>query len=152
MAIDPNAPQASRLPPTGGGEELREHGMGELIKQLASDTQTLVKQEMALARAELTQKGKRAGVGAGFIGAAGVLGLGAFGALTAFFILILDTWMPASLAALIVTAVYGAVAAVLGLRGKEKVQEAVPPTPEQTVETIKEDVQWAKTQMPSGSK
>lgn len=132
-------------PGTGpGGEDLRELPVGELLTRLANDTRTLVQQEMALARVELTEKGKRAGVGAGFIGAGTVIALLAAGALTAFLILALDEFMPSWLAALIVAVVFGAIAAFLAIRGKEKVQEALPPTPEQTVETIKEDVEWAK--------
>ena len=74
----------------------------------------------------------------------------ALGALTACFILALDTGMKAWLAALIVAVVYGAIAAVLALTGKGKVQEAIPPAPEQTKDSVKEDVQWAKTRMRSG--
>ena len=133
-------------------QDLRERPIGELMKQLAEETSTLVRQELALARAEMTQKGRRAGLGAGMLGAAGVAALLALGAFTAFLILALDGVMPNWLAALLVAAVYGAVAAVLGLRGKEKVQEAGSPVPEQTKETIQEDVQWAKTQLKSGKK
>jgi nitrate/nitrite transporter NarK len=107
---------------------------------------------MALARAELQEKGKTAGKGAGLFGGAGVLGLLAAGALTAFIILLLDKAMAAWLAALIVAVVYGAVAAVLGMRGKEQIQRATPPVPEQTVETTKEDVAWAKTRARSGTR
>jgi hypothetical protein len=60
----------------------------------------------------------------------------------------MDTW----LAALIVTVVWGIVAAVLALRGKREVQEASPPAPEQTIETIKEDAEWAKTQVRSAGR
>ena len=133
-------------------QDLRDRPIGELMKQLAEETSTLVRQELALARAEMTQKGRRAGLGAGMLGAAGVAALLALGAFTAFLILALDGVMPNWLAALLVAAVYGAVAAVLGLRGKEKVQEAGSPVPEQTKETIQEDVQWAKTQLKSGKK
>jgi hypothetical protein len=79
-------------------------------------------------------------------GGAGLFGVGAFGALTAFLILVLAEAMDAWLAALIVTALWGAVAAVLALQGKQKVEEAAPPQPEQTVETLKEDVEWVKRQ------
>jgi putative superfamily III holin-X len=92
----------------------------------------------------VTQKGKTAGVGVGIVGAAGVVALLALGALTACLVLALDIVMPAWLAALIVAIVLGGVAAFLGLRGKEKVQEAGAPVPEQTVETVKEDIEWAK--------
>ena len=128
--------------------ELREHSIGELLKQLSQETTTLVRQEIELAKAEVTEKGKKAGIGAGMFGAAGIVGLLALAALTAALILALDTAMDAWLAALIVGVAYAAVAGVLALTGKSKVQEAAPPIP-QTVETVKEDVQWAKTQTPS---
>jgi len=99
---------------------------------------------MELARAEMRQKARTAGPGIGMLGGAGVAALAAAGALTAFLILLLDEWVPAWLAALIVTALWGAVAAVLAMRGKEQVQEAGTPVPEQTVETMKENVDWAK--------
>ena len=73
----------------------------------------------------------------------------AAGALTACIILLLDEVMAAWLAALIVAVVYGAVAAVLGLRGRQRVQAATPPVPEQTVDTVKEDVEWAKNRAKS---
>ena len=123
----------------------RDQSIADLLKQLSNDTGTLVKQEMALARAELTQQGKRAGMGAGLVGGAGLFGLGAFGALTACLIALLSTAIDhVWLAALIVALVYGAIAGVLALQGTNKIQSATPPAP-QTVETVKEDVQWAKT-------
>ncbi len=134
-------------------EELRDLPLSELVKQLASETSTLVRQELDLAKAEMTEKGKQAGMGAGFLGAGALLGLGAFGAFTTFLIALIQTAVNHTwLAALIVTAIYGAIAAVLALRGKDKIQEAAPPAPEQTVETLKEDVEWAKTQKPSGAR
>jgi nitrate/nitrite transporter NarK len=99
---------------------------------------------MALARAELTEQGRRAGTGAGMLGGAGVAGLLTLGALTATVIAVLDTAMALWLAALIVTVVWAAVAGVLALQGRTKIKEATPPAP-QTVETVKEDVRWAKT-------
>jgi lipopolysaccharide export LptBFGC system permease protein LptF len=141
---------ATRYEPPGPDQaELRERPLGELLKQLSEQTSRLVHQELELAKAELTQKAKQAGMGAGLFGGAGALGLAALGALTACFILALDVVMPAWLAALIVAVVYGAVAAVLAMRGRAKVKQAVPPVPEQTIETVKEDVEWAKTQMRS---
>jgi len=131
------------------GNDLRERPIGELLKQLSEETTTLVRKELDLAKAEMTEKAKEAGKGAGMFGAAGILGFLALGALTAFFIMLLDGAVPNWAAALIVAAVYAAIAGVLALTGKNKVQEATPPMPEQTVETIKEDVQWAKTQKPS---
>jgi uncharacterized membrane protein YqjE len=112
----------------------------DLMRQLSEQTSTLVRQEMELARAELTAKGKEAGIGLGMFGAAGVVALYAVGGLTATVILLLATAMKAWVAALIVTVVYGAIAGILALTGKSRVQRGVPPTPERTVETVKEDV------------
>ena len=130
----------------------REQPIGELFKQLSEETSMLIRQELALARAELTEKGKEAGKGAGLFGGAGVAGLMALGAFTAFVILLLDKGMATWLAALIVAVVYGAVAGVLAMRGRERVQQATPPTPEQTVETVKEDVEWAKSHARSATR
>jgi F0F1-type ATP synthase assembly protein I len=125
------------------GEDLRERPLGDLLKQLSQETATLVRQEIELAKAEVATTGKKAGLGAGLVGAAGIVAFLALGAFTAFLILLLDTFMPGWLAALIVTLVYGAVAGVLAMRGRDKVKEATPPAP-QTVETVKEDIEWAK--------
>jgi hypothetical protein len=101
---------------------------------------------------EMTEKGKRAAVGAGFLGGAGIVSLLLLGSLTACIIAALAEGMDVWLAALIVTVVYGAIAGVLALTGKQRVAEATPVVPEQTVQTLKEDAQWAKTQTPSGRK
>jgi uncharacterized membrane protein YqjE len=130
-------------------EELRERPIGDLVKQLAGQTSALVRQEIDLAKAELTEKGKTAGKGAGLLGGAAVVGLLAGGALTACLILALSEAMDAWLAALIVTVVMGAVAAFLAIRGRDRIRAATPPVPEQTIETVKEDVEWAKTRTPS---
>jgi uncharacterized membrane protein YqjE len=119
---------------------------GELLKRFSEDATTLIRKEVELAKAELAEKGRQAGKGAGMFGGAGLFGVTAFGALTAFLILVLAEAMDAWLAALIVAAVYGAIAAVLALQGKQKMKQAAPPQPEQTVETLKEDVEWAKRQ------
>ena len=125
--------------------DLRDRPLGDLVRQLAQETSTLVRQEVELAKAEMAEKGRRAGKGAGMLGGAGVAGLLALGALTACLIALLDLAVATWLAALIVTGLWAAVAGVLALRGREQVQEAGPPAPEQTVETVKEDVRWAKT-------
>jgi membrane protein len=117
----------------------------ELIRQLSDQTSRLARQEVELAKAELALKGKRAGIGAGMFGGAGVFGFYALGALVATVILALGTAMAGWLAALIVTVVLGAIAGVLALRGRKQVQQATPPVPEQATESVKEDVQWAKT-------
>jgi Flp pilus assembly protein TadB len=141
---------ATRQDPPGPDQgDLRERPLPELLKQLSEQTTRLVRQELELAKAELTQKGKQAGAGAGLFGAAGAIGFLALAALTTCFILALNAVMPAWLAALLVAVVYGVVAAVLAMRGRAKVKQATPPVPEQTIETVKEDVEWAKTQMRS---
>jgi MFS family permease len=131
-------------------EELRERPVGELLRQLAEETTTLVRQELELAKAEMAEKGKRAGLGVGMWGAAGVVGLLALGAFTAALILALDGAMPNWAAALLVTAVYAVIAGVLYLRGKERVDAVGTPVPEEAIDNIKEDVEWAKTRAKSG--
>jgi uncharacterized membrane protein YqjE len=128
----------------GEADAARDRPVGELLKDLATEMTTLLRQEIDLAKAEFAEKGRKAGPGFGMWGAAGVVGLLALGALTAFFILALDGVMPNWLAALIVAAVYGAIAAALYLTGKQRVEEAGPAKPEKTIETLKEDVEWAK--------
>jgi uncharacterized membrane protein YqjE len=131
------------------GTDLRDRPASELLKQLSDQSTTLVRQEIELAKLEFREKGKKAGLGAGMFGGAGLFGLYAVGALTATIILALATFLPGWVAALIVTVVYGAVAGILALRGKSQVKEATPPVPEQAVETTKEDVRWVKTRAKS---
>ncbi len=125
---------------------------GELLKELSEQTSTLVRQELELAKAEMSEKGKQAGVGAGMFGGAGLFGLLAMIALTACLIMALDRAMVDWLAALVVAAVYALVAGVLALQGRNKVREAAPAVPEQTRDTLKEDVEWAKTQRQSAAR
>ena len=127
----------------------REKRLTDLLKDLARETTTLFRQEVELAKAEIAQKAKQAGAGAGMFGGAAVVGLGAFGALTAMLILALAIVMPATVAALIVMVVYAAIAAFLAMQGRQRMREAAPPMPEQTVETVKEDVEWLKTRRSS---
>ena len=126
--------------------DLRQLPMGELVKQLAEETSLLVRKELELARAEMTQKGKKAGIGLGELDGAGIVALYALGALTACFIAALALAMPVWLAALIVSVVYGIIAGVLALIGRRQLQQSMPPVPERTQQTIKEDIEWAKTQ------
>jgi uncharacterized membrane protein YqjE len=130
----------------------RDHSIGELVKDLATETSTLVRQEIDLAKAEMTDRGKRAGKGVGLLAAGGVVALLALGALTACFITALDDAMPTWLAALIVTVVYAAIAGALMSTGRKQVREAAPPVPEQTIDSVKEDVQWAKNRTRSATK
>jgi hypothetical protein len=118
--------------------------LAELMRDLSQQSTELIRQEIELAKAELRQKGKAAGIGAGMFGAAGLIAVFGVGALTACLILALATAVDGWLAALIVGAVYLAVAGVAALVGKGKVQEATPPAPEQAIASTKEDVQWTK--------
>lgn len=136
--------------PDSGNAALSDRSVAELLKQLSDQTATLVRQELELAKVELTAKGKQAGVGAGMFGAAGMLGLYALGALTAAAILALTLAVTGWLAALIVAAAYGAAAGGLALSGKSRVSRGVPPTPEQTVQTVKEDVRYARERVREG--
>jgi tetrahydromethanopterin S-methyltransferase subunit C len=127
-----------------------EASVGELVKQLSEQTSRLARQEVELAKAELVEKGKRFGLGAGMFGGAGAFGFYALGALIATAILALANAVAPWLAALIVTVVLALIAGVLALLGKSKVQQAGPPVPEQATESVKEDVQWAKTRAQAG--
>ena len=129
----------------GQARDLRGTSTGELVKGLSEQTSTLIRQELDLAKAELSEKGKAAGSGAGMLSGAGVVALLALGALTACLVLLLSEAMDAWVAALIVSAVYAGIAGVLAIAGRGRLREGMPPAPEQTVESVKEDVQWAKT-------
>ena len=132
--------------------DLRERPIGEVAKSLTSDLSLLLRQEIDLAKAEMTEKGRTAAPGLGMFGGAGIVALCAAGALTAFLILALSMFLPEWAAALIVGAVLAAVAYVLVQQGKERVADAGTPVPEQTIETVKEDVEWAKTRASSARK
>lgn len=117
---------------------------GELFSRLSTDLTTLVRDELRLATAEMSVKAKRAGIGAGMFGAAGLLalyGLGAlFAAIIAALALVMDVWI----AALIVAVVLFIAAGIAALLGKNKVNEAGSPVPERTVESVKADVDAVK--------
>ena len=130
----------------------RDQPLGEVARDLTRDLSLLVRQEIELAKAEMSQKGRIAAPGLGMIGGAGLTALAAAGALTAALVLALSIVLDAWLAALIVGVVLAAVAYVLARQGKERVEEAGAPIPEQTIETVKEDVEWAKTRATSARK
>jgi uncharacterized membrane protein YqjE len=138
------ASSAAPTAPPDGRADIRQRPAGELVKDLSTQVSTLVRQELELAKVELTEKGKQAGIGAGMFGGAGLFALYGVGALVATAILGLATAVDGWLAALIVAVVLFAVAGVLALLGKARAKRAVPPMPEQTVETIKEDVRYTK--------
>jgi Putative Actinobacterial Holin-X, holin superfamily III len=133
-------------------ESLRQQPTGELVKQLAEDVSTLVRQELELARAEMMAKARHAGIGLGEMGTGGIAGLFALGALTTCAIAAMGLVMPVWAAALIVAAVYGAVAAVLIVIGRRQLDEASPPVPERTRQTIEENIEWVKNRKPSSGR
>jgi cbb3-type cytochrome oxidase subunit 3 len=129
--------------------EQRERPIAEIAKDLTSDLSLLVQQEIELAKAEMAEKGRTAAPGLGMFGGAGVIGLCAAGALTACLVLLFSLFLADWAAALIVGVVLAAIAFVLARQGKERVADAGKPLPEQTIETVKEDVEWAKTRASS---
>jgi hypothetical protein len=132
--------------------ELREQPIGEVAKDLTSDLSLLVRQEIELAKAEMAQKGRTAAPGLGMFGGAGLVALCAAGALTASLVLVFSLFLPEWAAALIVGAALAAITFVLIRQGRERVADAGKPVPEQTIETVKEDVEWAKTRASSARK
>ena len=120
--------------------------VGPLLKRLADQGRRLAAQEAQLAKAELAGKVRLAGVGAGLLGAAGLFGAFALITLTASLILALATVLAAWLSALIVTALYLAIAATLGLVGRARLANAMPLAPTQAIRTVKEDIAWLQTQ------
>jgi hypothetical protein len=132
--------------------ELRERPLGEVAKELTSDLSLLVRQEIELAKAEMVAKGRLAATGLGMFGGAGIVALCAAGAVTAFLVLLFSLFLPDWAAALLVGAGLAAVAYVLINQGRERLADAGKPVPEQTIETVKEDVEWAKSQASSARK
>ena len=114
--------------------------LADLLKQVSEDSSHLVRSELQLFRTEMTEKAKTAGVGAGLLSGAGVIALFGVGALVTTAILALTLVLPAWLAALIVTVVLFAAAGIAALLGKKKIAQLAPPTPDRTVESVKEDI------------
>jgi len=119
----------------------KERPLPELLREVSQEITTLVGKQVELAKVELSEKAKEAGQGAGMFGGAGLFGLLALGTLSAAVILGLATFLPDWAAALIVSVVYGLIAAVLFARGKAKVSKASPMVPQQTVEAAKDTAQ-----------
>jgi uncharacterized membrane protein YqjE len=125
-------------------EELSDRPVGDLVQQLSHQTAALVRQEMRLAQVELQEKGKRAGIGAGMFGGAGLVALYGVGALIAAAVLLIATALEPWLAAVIVGVVLLAVAGVLALFGRKQVDQATPPKPERAMESVQRDVAHVK--------
>lgn len=117
---------------------------GDLVSRLSQDVSVLIRDELRLAQAEVSGKAKKAGVGAGILGTAGIIALYGVGVLIATAILALALVLDAWLAALIVGVALLAVAGVAGVVGKKRVTEAAPPLPTEAVESVKRDVAAAK--------
>jgi len=126
-------------------ENLNDLPVGDLVQRMSQQTATLVRKELELAQVEMKEKGKRAGIGVGLFGGAGLVAAYAVGALIATIILVLATVLDESwIAALIVTVVLFAIAGVAALMGKKQVEQATPPQPEQAIESTKRDVDEVK--------
>jgi uncharacterized membrane protein YqjE len=133
------APQQTNRPELGSDPTL-----GALVHDMTQQMSTLVRDEIRLAQAEMTEKGKRAGIGVGLFGGAGLVALYGVAALLATVVLALALVMPAWLAALIVTVVLFAVAGVLAVQGRSNVSRATPAKPEEAIAGLKEDVATVK--------
>lgn len=119
--------------------------LGEIVGDISKDLSTLMRQEVDLAKSEVKQEVAKVGKGAGMLGGAGLAGFFTLFFLSLALVYLLDTWMPIPLGALIVALLWGIVAAVLAMKGRKAMKEANPQLPV-TQQTLKEDVQWAKTQ------
>jgi uncharacterized membrane protein YqjE len=124
--------------------DLLARGTGDLVRELSSQISTLVHKEIELAKAEMAEKGKKAGLGAGMFGGAGIAAFLMLGSLTALLIIVLALAIPAWASALIVTAIWTGLAAALALQGRARIRQIGKPVPEKTIETVKEDVRWLK--------
>ena len=129
----------------------RDEPVGALVSDLTSDISRLVRDELQLAKSELKDKGKEAGVGIGLFGGAGTVALYGLGALIAAAICGLAVVLPAWLAALIVAVVLFAIAAVAALLGKRHVSQATPPVPQRAVEGVREDIEALRGHHPEGT-
>jgi uncharacterized membrane protein YqjE len=122
-----------------------ESSAAELLKQVSEQTQRLVRQELALARLEITDKARHAGLGAGMLAGAGLVVFFAAGTLVAMLVLVLATALDAWLAALVVAVALLALAGLLGALGKGQLERATPPAPEQAIESVKADVEEVRS-------
>ena len=128
----------------GPARPVTDQSTSELVQRASEQITTLVRDEIALAKAELTEKGKHAGIGIGLFGGGGVLALYGVGALIATLIIVFELFLPLWLAALIVTVLLFLVAGILALLGKKQVTQAIPPEPSAAIESVKADVDEVK--------
>jgi uncharacterized membrane protein YqjE len=120
--------------------DMRDQSVGELFQRLSQQMATLVREEIRLAQAELKEKGKKAGIGVGLFGAAGLVGLYAAGAAVAGIVLLIAQAVATWIAAFITAGTLAVVAAVMALAGKSKVEQATPPKPDAAIESVQADV------------
>ena len=139
-ASQQGAPTASARQDVNGSDPT----LGAIVNQLTTQVPELIRSEIRLAQAEVTQKGKRVGVGIGMFSGAGLMAFFGFGTLLATIILVLSLAVDPWIAALIVTVVLFIIAGVLALLGKNQVQEATPLAPERAVTGVKEDIATVK--------
>jgi uncharacterized membrane protein YqjE len=140
----PEVLNASHAAPGESHGDMRDQPVSDIVKQVSEEAKTLVGQEIKLAKAEMTEKAKEIGIGAGMFGGAGyTLHLAALGLMLTL-IFALSTAMPAWLAALIVTVIFVAIAGVLALTGKKRIKKAGPPVPEETIESVKQTIETVK--------
>jgi uncharacterized membrane protein YqjE len=147
-------PYSSEQPASGSGAEVDPHQKtsAELLKDLSTQLTGLIHQELELAKAELGQKTKRMGLGAGLFGGAGLLAVFGLAAMVTAAIAGLAQVVAVWAAALIVAGALLAIAGVLALTGKTEVQQGSPPVPEEAIQSTKEDVAWLKTQTRSAKR
>ena len=138
MRIEPKDP--AQLPPP-------QKSLGELFGDLSAQVSALVRQEVQLAKTEITGKIAGLAVGAAALAVAAVMGLGAFLVILAAAVAALSLVLPVWAAALIVAVVLLIIAGVAALTGIKKIKSATPPIPQKTIETLKEDAQWLKNQV-----
>jgi hypothetical protein len=131
-------------------ESSAERSIPELVKEITAQSAALARKEIELAEAEMMIKGKRAGLGAGMLGGAGLLGLFGLGALTAAAILGLALVLPGWASALIVAGVYLGLAGIVALTGGVELRRAKPLPPTETAESVKDDVEWIRAHAERG--
>jgi uncharacterized membrane protein YqjE len=129
----------------GTSTGVHDPSLGDLVARMSEQTSRLIRDELRLAQAEMTQKGKKAGIGAGLFGVAGIIALYGLGCLVAAAVLALAGPLTSWLAAIIIGVVLFAVAGIAALVGKKEVTAATPPVPQEAVQGLKTDVQTLKS-------
>jgi hypothetical protein len=128
----------------GGARPAAEQSTAELVQRASEQMSRLVRDEISLAKAELAEKGKHAGIGIGLFGTGGVFAMYGVGAMVATLVIVFDLFLPLWLAALIITVSLFLIAGILALVGKSQVTKAVPPEPSAAIASVKADVDEVK--------